>query len=127
MLHDRILPAAFAFTVAMAAGPVAAQSVADFYRGKTIELYIGGDVGGGYDNIGRLVARHITKHIPGNPSIVSRNNGAAASIPVTNFLYNEAARDGSIFGVTNNGLPLETRLKVSDPDGRNLKFDIGKF
>ena len=45
-----------------------AQTVADFYRGKSIDLYINASVGGGYDLYGRLVARHIGKQIPGNPS-----------------------------------------------------------
>jgi tripartite-type tricarboxylate transporter receptor subunit TctC len=122
-----IASAALFFITWIGIVPSIADPVADFYHGKNVELYIGGDVGGGYDNIGRLVARYISKYIPGNPSIVVKNNGAAAGISNINFLYNEAARDGTIIGITNNSLPLETRLKITDPQGRNLKFDIRKF
>ena len=56
-----------------------AQSVADFYRGKSIELLIGGAVGGGFDLAGRTVANHIGRHIPGNPGIVVRNMPGATA------------------------------------------------
>jgi hypothetical protein len=55
-----------------------AQTVADFYRGKSIDLYINGSVGGGYDLYGRMVERHIGKHIPGNPTVLPKNRKAAA-------------------------------------------------
>ena len=66
---------AIAIAAALCATPAAApaQSVADFYRGKTIEMMIGGAVGGGYDLAGRTVANHIGRHIPGNPGFVVRN------------------------------------------------------
>src|SRR5262245_17474061 len=55
------------------AGSAAAQSPADFYKGKNVELYIGYSVGGGYDVYARLLARHMGKHIPGNPTVVPKN------------------------------------------------------
>ena len=63
----------FCMTVASAA----AQDVESFYRGKTVNLYIGSNVGGGYDAYGRLVARHIGKYIPGKPVVVPSNMGGA--------------------------------------------------
>ena len=76
-----------------------AETVADFYRGKTIELLIGGAVGGGYDLAGRTVASHIGRHIPGNPTFVVRNMPGATSLIMTNHLYNVAKRDGTVIGM----------------------------
>src|SRR5262245_59271379 len=61
-------------------GAAQAQSVADFYRGKTINVLIGTGVGGEYDLQARLVARHIGKHIPGNPNVVPQNMAGAGGI-----------------------------------------------
>lgn len=123
----------FSFALALVVGclvgapPVLADAVSDFYQGKTVEYQIGGNAGGAYDLVGRLVARHLGKHIPGNPAVVVKNNGSAASIPMTNFLYNVAPRDGKVMGMPINGMPIEPRLKVVDPEGSNLKADVTKF
>jgi tripartite-type tricarboxylate transporter receptor subunit TctC len=66
--------------ILLAQGVSHAQSVADFYRGKTVSMYIGFSAGGTYDLYGRVVARHIGKHIPGNPTVVPRNMEGAGSI-----------------------------------------------
>src|SRR5436853_242071 len=79
-------------------GPGHAQSVADFYRGKTINLIIGYSVGGGYDLYGRLVSRHIGKHIPGRPSIVPQNMTGAGSLRAAQYIYSVAPKDGTTFG-----------------------------
>ena len=104
-----------------------ADSVADFYRGKTIEMLIGGAVGGGYDLAGRTVANHIGRHIPGNPGFVVRNMPGATSLIMTNHLYNVARRDGTAIGMPTSNIPLEQRLKVISPDGANVKFEIERF
>ena len=57
----------------LVSGPAAAQSAAEFYKGKQIDMYIGTPTGGGYDQYGRLLGRHMSRHIPGNPMIVYRN------------------------------------------------------
>ena len=103
------------------------SAVADFYRGKTVDLLIGAAAGGGYDVAGRAVAQHIGRHIPGNPQIVVRNMPAASSLVMTNHLYNVAKRDGTVIGMPNNNIPLEPRLRLLSPDGSNLKFDIARF
>jgi tripartite-type tricarboxylate transporter receptor subunit TctC len=72
--------------------------VEDFYKGKTVSLVIGYSVGGGYDLYGRLVARHIAKHIPGMPTIVPQNLTGAGSMRAASFLSTAAPRDGSVFG-----------------------------
>jgi tripartite-type tricarboxylate transporter receptor subunit TctC len=90
----RVLLAALAF-VALSALPVRAQSVEEFYKGKTINLAIGFSVGGGYDLYARHLARHMGKHIPGNPAIVPQNMAGAGSLRAANFIYTAAPKDGT--------------------------------
>ncbi|MBM3528145.1 MAG: hypothetical protein FJX62_08635 [Alphaproteobacteria bacterium] len=78
--------------------PAQAQSVEDFYKGKSINLVIGFSVGGGYDLYARHLGRHIGKHIPGNPTIVPQNMAGAGSLRAANFLYSAAPKDGTAFG-----------------------------
>jgi tripartite-type tricarboxylate transporter receptor subunit TctC len=103
-----------------------ADPVEDFYRGKTVELIIGAAAGGGYDLPGRVIARHMGRHIPGNPGMIVRNMPGATSVPMTNFLYNRAARDGTVIGMPNNTIPLEPQLKLLSTAGA-VAFDVGRF
>src|ERR671931_2195474 len=98
--QTRIRHIAFAAAVGglLASSPGHAQSVEDFYRGKTINLVIGYSVGGGYDLYGRLVARHMSKYIPGQPTIVPQNMTGAGSMRAASFLYAAAPKDGTVFG-----------------------------
>lgn len=113
--------------IALAPGNARAQSVADFYRGKTVEILVGAAAGGGYDVVARLIANHMTRHIPGNPAIVVRNMPGATGLVMTNHLYNVARRDGTILGMPTSNVPIEPRLRLISPDGSNIKFDIGRF
>ena len=79
----------------LAAAPARAQLVADFYRGKTVNVLIGVGVGGEYDLQARLVARHIGKHIPGNPNVVPQNMTGAGGVKMANYLFAQAPRDGT--------------------------------
>src|SRR5258708_3924503 len=72
-----------------------AQSVAEFYRGRTVTLTVGYSSGGGYDTYARILVRHIGKHIPGNPTIVVQNAPGAGSMRAANTIYNVAPKDGS--------------------------------
>ncbi|MGB0577909.1 MAG: hypothetical protein ACPGPC_17435 [Alphaproteobacteria bacterium] len=99
-----ILAAAIGFSVT--AGPTIADEVADFYKGKRMKIIIGSGPGGGYDTYARLVARHLGRHIPGNPTFISQNMNGAGSIVATNFITNVAPQDGSIIG----GLQREIAL-----------------
>src|SRR5213593_285452 len=83
---------------ALLAHPAGAQSVEDFYKGKTINLVIGYSVGGGYDLYARHLARHIGKYIPGRPAIVPQNMTGAGSLRAAQYLYAAAAKDASVFG-----------------------------
>ncbi len=86
-------------------GPVQAQSVADFYTGKTIRMVIGIDVGSGYDVNARLLARHLVNHIPGKPTIVVQNQPGAGSAIMTAQLYTQGPFDGTVIGAAFAGMP----------------------
>jgi tripartite-type tricarboxylate transporter receptor subunit TctC len=69
-------------------GPAQAQSVAEFYKDKTVTMIIGGSAGGGFDTLARGIARHIGKHIPGNPFVMPRNMSGAGGLLAMDHLYN---------------------------------------
>jgi tripartite-type tricarboxylate transporter receptor subunit TctC len=101
MIHQtRVRYVAFAAAVGSfcMSCPGHAQSVEDFYRGKTVNLIIGYSVGGGYDLYGRLVSRHIGKHIPGRPAIVPQNMTGAGSLRAAQYIYSVAPKDGTAIG-----------------------------
>ena len=79
--------------------PATADAVADFYRGKTLNLMIGSGVGGGVDQVARAVARHVGRHVPGNPTVVPRNMGGAGGLQVLNFIQLVAPKDGTTIGI----------------------------
>jgi tripartite-type tricarboxylate transporter receptor subunit TctC len=83
------------------------QSPAEFYDGRTLELMVGYSAGGGYDTYARTVARHIGKHIPGNPNVIVKNVPGAGSLVLMNQLANTLPRDGSVIGSINSGMPFE--------------------
>src|SRR5258705_12579646 len=82
----------------LAASTASAQSPAEFYRGKTVELYIAYSVGGGYDLYARLLARHLGKHIPGNPTVVAKNMEGAGGVRLAHRLYPAAAGGATALG-----------------------------
>jgi tripartite-type tricarboxylate transporter receptor subunit TctC len=93
------------------AAPAAAQDVAEFYRGKQMRLIVGSAVGGGYDVLGRLLARHIVNHIPGQPTIIVQNQPAAGGMVMTNQLYSQGPRDGTVIGAPINGIVTAPMLQ----------------
>ncbi len=91
--------------------PAAAQDeVAAFYKGKTIQLRVGSAAGGGYDAIARTIARHMGRHIPGNPAITVQNVTGGGGLKLLNDLYTIAARDGSVIGAGISGTPTGALL-----------------
>ncbi len=78
----------------------AANAQPDFYKGKTIDMFIGTPTGGGYDQYGRLLGRHMSRHIPGNPQFIFKNMPAGGGRQAMNHVYNVAPRDGTAFGIT---------------------------
>jgi tripartite-type tricarboxylate transporter receptor subunit TctC len=99
-----------------------AQSVADFYRGKTISMVIGYPPAGANDAYARLAARHIGKHIPGNPNVVPRNMPGAGSLIAANHIFNVAPKDGTVLGLMVPTLPLEEALGVPQVKFKSAGF-----
>src|SRR6266704_5936931 len=93
-----------------------------FYRGKTISLIIGSNTSGGYDTYGRLLARHMGKHISGHPAIVVQNMPGAGGLRSANHLYNVAAKDGTVIGIFDQAVFLDQVLGVP-----GLRGDVRKF
>ena len=106
----------------LALAPACAQSVADFYRGKTVNVLIGVGVGGEYDLQARLVARHLGKHIPGNPGVVPQNMTGAGGIKMANYLFAQAPRDGTYIGMLGNNFAATQAV-----GGQGVQFDVVKF
>jgi tripartite-type tricarboxylate transporter receptor subunit TctC len=92
--------------LALAAGPAAAQSVADFYKAHPIVMLVGSGAGGGYDVYARTFARYWSRHIPGHPDIIAKNMPAAAGLAAASTLYASAERDGTVIGALTNGAPM---------------------
>jgi len=105
-----------------ATAPAAAQSVADFYKGKTLRIIVGVGVGSGYDLNARTLARTLSAHIPGNPTVIVQNQPGAGSLAMTNALYNTGPFDGTVIGASFNGLPTAPLL---EPAG--ARFDANKI
>jgi len=99
-----------------------AQSVADFYKGKTVTLVVSTSSGGGYDTLARAIAKHIGRHVPGNPNVVVRNMPGAGGITAVNWLYNTAEKDGTVVGLVQNGTPLEPLFGT-----KAARYDATKF
>jgi tripartite-type tricarboxylate transporter receptor subunit TctC len=99
-----------------------ADPATDFYKGRTLTMVIGYSVGGGYDLYGRLLARYMGRHIPGNPTIVPQSMPGAGSLKAISYLYSIAPRDGSTFGTFGRTMPLEPLLSGAKFDPRNLSW-----
>ncbi len=107
-----------------AVSSASAQSVEEFYRGKRVNLVTSASVGGGYDQYARLLAKHMPRHIPGQPTIIVQNMTGAEGLKAGNYLYSMAAQDGSVIGglQRNNGL-----ARFYDVNNAGIQFDASKF
>jgi tripartite-type tricarboxylate transporter receptor subunit TctC len=99
-----------------------AQSVEQFYRGKTLTMVISVGGGEGFDLNGRLVAKHIGKYIPGQPNIIVKNMPGAGHVLAANYTFTEAPRDGSTICAISPSIITHQLL-----DGRGVRYDVGKF
>ena len=99
-----------------------AQTVEEFYRSKSITMLVGSAAGGGYDIYGRVLARHMSRHIPGNPNIIVKNIPAAAGLAAASALYATADKDGSVIAAFTNGAAMDPLF--GNPGAR---FDAQKF
>lgn len=98
------------------------DDVNDFFRGVTLNVLTGSSPGSGYDNYGRVVGKYIVKYLPGSPTVVVRSMPTAAGLAQANFIYNQAPRDGSSFGILMNNMTVEPLIGNS-----NARFDPSKF
>ena len=123
MFHAIALGAVvFALVVAGHASRTRADAVADFYRGRTLQMVVGHEAGTGFDFYGRALARHIGRHIPGHPTLVPQNMVGAVGLVAANWLYNVAPKDGTVMAIFAHTAPLEPLL------GQGAgKFDAQRF
>src|SRR5258708_27626395 len=103
-------------------GGVAAQPSADFYKGRQIRFVVGTATGQDYDLWARLIGRHITRHIPGNPTLIVENMPGAGHIIATNHLFNVAARDGTVTGMVSRIMTDAAVMGLA-----NVRYEPGRF
>src|SRR2546423_8958826 len=105
-----------------ASAPAAGQEdVGAFYKGKQLRFVVGSAAGGGYDLFARIVARHIGNHIPGNPNVIVQNQPAAGGVVMTNQLFAQGPKDGTVIGIPINGIPTAPLLQSG------TQFDASKL
>lgn len=100
-----------------------ADVVAEFYRGRTVTLVVSSNAAGGYDTFARAIARYIGRHIPGNPTVIVRNMPGAGGMTATNFLYNNADKDGSVIGLVQNNTPFEPLFATKEARYDPVRFN----
>ncbi len=105
-----------------AAQPAHAQAVSTFYSGKSVIMIVGGSPGGGNDALGRAIASFMTKHIPGEPTIVVNDMPGAGGMVAMNYLFAKAERDGTVIGLVENNTPLEPLFGTEQ-----ARYDATKF
>jgi tripartite-type tricarboxylate transporter receptor subunit TctC len=105
---------------AICAAPTAAQSVAEFYKGKTIAILMGTQPGGSYDLYGRVIGEHLSRYIPGNPTIIMEHMPGAGGVVAGNHLYGPGPQDGTKI-LLSHSIPLAERL---EPKGVRFESTI---
>ncbi len=116
----KIIISAAAMTASLVSA--AAQTPEDFYKGKTVELVVGTNPGGGYDLYGRLIGRAIGKHIPGAPVVVVKNMPGAGHLKMANWLYNAAPKDGTVLATAPQAVAIEQAMGTA-----GIQYDAAKF
>ena len=114
-----------ALSLLLSAGVARADAVADFYKGRTITVYIASGPGGGYDAYGRLLAQYIVAHLPGQPQSVVVNMTGAGGRTLANFLYNKAPADGTAIGILQAPIIMDPLVYGKDAPG--VLYDPLKF
>ena len=103
--------------------PVAkADPIADFYKGKTVTIVTSTGVGGPFDLTARALAKHMSRYIPGNPTMIVKNMPGGGHVLATNFMYTQAEKDGTAIATVNNSIPLHQAL-----GGQGVRFDARRF
>jgi tripartite-type tricarboxylate transporter receptor subunit TctC len=115
------LAAAATLAVALAGG-AQAQTAQEFYNGRQITMIVGYEVGNDYDIGARLLARYLSKELPGNPNVVVQNMPQASGVVAANYMALKAAKDGSVIGGISRNLPSQAMMKLP-----NIEADPRKF
>ena len=102
--------------------PRADAAEVDAYKGKTVTLITSTGVGGTYDLVARLLARHMPRHIPGNPIMIVQNMPGGGNVLATNYMYNIAPKDGTAIATIHSAMPLHQVL-----DGQGVRYDADRF
>src|ERR1700741_4336416 len=118
----RLRCAAVVLAAALSAPIASAQSPADFYKGRTVELYVGYSVGGAYDLYARTIARFLGRHIPGNPTVIVKNMEGGGSLRLANWLFRVAPKDGSVLATIGRGTGFDPLLGVKGGTFDGTKF-----
>ena len=121
--HSLLIRVLVCVALGFAQSARAQDAVADFYRGTQVNLIVGYGPGGGYDTAARLLARHLGRYIPGNPSIVAQNMPGAGSMRAANYLFGIAPKDGTTFALFGSDMAL-IGLIGNNP---SVAFDPHKF
>ncbi len=116
----RLKPVSALLAGLLLAAPVQAQE--SFYAGKTISIIVGFGAGGGYDLYARLLSRFLGKHIPGTPTVIVQNMEGAGGVRAANYVYANAAKDGTVIAGVNQGAALFQLL-----GGKGAQYDPAKF
>jgi tripartite-type tricarboxylate transporter receptor subunit TctC len=119
MIRTVLFTAVLCLVDAALGGEARAQN---FYDGKTITVVTSTGIGGTYDVLARAVARHMTKYVPGKPTMIVQNMPGAGNVLATNYMYNVAPKDGTVMAVIHAAMPLHQVL-----DGRGVRYDASKF
>jgi len=111
-----------ALLVTVGQSPASAQSVAEFYKGRQIEFIVAAEPGSIYDTWARMLSRHMTKHLPGNPTFVPKNMPGGGHIRAAGYSFNAAPKDGSSIVTFSHNIPASFMLR-----NPAINFDVGKF
>lgn len=109
-------------TIAMPLSDLQAEDVAGFYKGKTVEIFVGVSPGGGYSTFAQILSNHLGKHIPGNPTVIVKHMPGAGGIKSLNYVYNAAAKDGTALITPNAGPVRQVVLGIE-----GIKYDPMKY
>jgi tripartite-type tricarboxylate transporter receptor subunit TctC len=122
IMRKKLYGSVFGIGLLVIATSAYGESVEEFYRGKTVTLVASTGAGGPLDLIARTVAKHMARHIPGAPSMIVRNMPGAGHVLATNFMFNQAPKDGTYIATVVNSIPLHQVI-----DGRGVRYDAQKF
>ena len=119
---DRLLASGAVIAGVATTGSVHAQTGAEFYKGRTVTIVISTGPAGAYDLSARTIGRHLPRYLPGGPAIVVRSMPGGGHTLATNYMANQAPRDGTTLALVSNTIPLHQAL-----DGRGVRYDARTF